>query len=72
MKRISVDLPNDLGTLLEFEQRRRAVAIDEIVRDALTAYLVTAGEPKHLSFIGIGQSGQHDTAGNIDAILALE
>ena len=72
MKRTTVVLPDELSILLEQERRRRDVSAAAIIREALEAYLGAGNQPKRLSFIGLARSGVHDTAHNIDAILAQE
>ena len=72
MKRITVVVPDELTVLLDQERRRRDVSTAAIVREALEAYLVGGAQPKRLPFIGLGRSGFHDTARNVDAILEQE
>ena len=72
MKRISFVLDDRLDALLENERRRRDVSVAAVIREALAAYL-TGGEQRcPLPFIGLGRSGQHDTARRIDEILDQE
>ena len=72
MKRITFVVPDDLNALLEDERRRRDVPAAEVIREALATYLTSDQVRPHLPFIGLGHSGFHDTARNIDAILDEE
>jgi Arc/MetJ-type ribon-helix-helix transcriptional regulator len=72
MKRITVSIPDDVNERLKAESRRRDVPADELVRDALEAFLGRDQERRTLPFIALGRSGHHDTARNIDAILQEE
>jgi Arc/MetJ-type ribon-helix-helix transcriptional regulator len=72
MKRITFVVPDDLAVLLEDERRRRDVSVAEVIREALTAHLAGGAEPRRLPFIGLGRSGFHDTARNIDRVLDEE
>jgi hypothetical protein len=72
MKRITFVVPEDLNALLEDERRRRDVPTAAVIREALASYFTTGAQDRTLPFIGIGHSGFHDTARNLDAILAEE
>jgi hypothetical protein len=72
MKRITFVVPDDLNSLLENERRRRDLPVASVIREALATYLTSSEQSPGLPFIGIGRSGQHDTARRIDDILAEE
>ena len=71
MKRITISLPDDVEAAVRREARRRGVPISEIVRERLEAPR-QADSWRRIPFAAIGRSGQHDTARNIDTILAQE
>jgi Ribbon-helix-helix protein, copG family len=73
MRRTTILLDDDLAEQLDYERRRRNQSTTAIVREALTEYLAGGrGGVKRPGFIAIGRSGQRDTAGNADTILARE
>lgn len=72
MKRITFVVPDDLNALLEDERRRRDVPAAEVIREALATYLTAGDQASRLLFTGLGRSGFHDTARNIDTILEEE
>ena len=73
MKRITLRLPDNLATALNREARRRGVSVSEIAREAIEAMLRRTGPAVHkLPFVGLGRSGYHSTAANIDEILKSE
>jgi len=72
MKRITFVVPEDLNALLEDERRRRDVPAAVVIREALASYLTAGPAAPSLPFIALGRSGFHDTARNVDAILAAE
>jgi len=72
MKRMTISVPDQLGERLEAERRRRGMPATALVREALASFLTAEAEPGRLPFIGIGHSGFHDTARNVDAILNNE
>lgn len=71
MKRATISLPDELAQDMAREAHRRRVSMSEVARDALREHL---DRPAHggLSFIGIGHSGQRDTARRAEEILAHE
>jgi hypothetical protein len=72
MKRITFVVPDELNALLEVERRRRDVPAASVIREALVSYLTESADVRRLPFIGLGHSGLHDTARNVDAILEAE
>jgi predicted transcriptional regulator len=72
MKRTTVSLPDDLAAALQREARRRRLPISQVAREALEAHLGRRGTARRISFAATGRSGHHDTARNVDAILAAE
>jgi hypothetical protein len=73
MKRTTVSLPDELARALAAEARRRNTSASEITRDALARHLGLAeGEPRELSFAALGRSGHHDTAREMEELLARE
>jgi Arc/MetJ-type ribon-helix-helix transcriptional regulator len=71
MKRTTISLPSDLAQDVEREAQRRRVSISEVARDALREHMQRP-QANPLAFIGIGRSGQHDTARRAEEILARE
>jgi metal-responsive CopG/Arc/MetJ family transcriptional regulator len=70
MKRITISLPEELGSAVEREARRRRVPVSQVIRERLEAKW--DGQKRQIPFAAIGRSGTHDTSENIDAILARE
>jgi Arc/MetJ-type ribon-helix-helix transcriptional regulator len=71
MKRTTISLPDDLAQDVAREAQRRRVSLSEVARDALREHLDRPAQGG-LSFIGIGRSGQSDTARRAEEILARE
>ena len=71
--RTTITLPDELAAAVESESHRLGVSGAEVVRRAVTLYL-EGGPPatRHLSFVGIGRGGHHDTARRAEEILARE
>jgi predicted transcriptional regulator len=69
MKRTTVMLPDELDARLRFEARRRGVSIADLAREAIASYLP---EPpaERFTFVGIGESAEHDTSERVDAEVA--
>jgi Ribbon-helix-helix protein, copG family len=67
--RTTITLPDDLALEVKREARRRRVSVATVARDALREHLEAVEPP---AFIGIGASGQHDIARNIEQIIARE
>ena len=61
MKRTTISLPDDLAQDIAREAQRRRVSLSAVARDALREHLDRPTDGS-LSFIGVGRSGQHDTA----------
>jgi hypothetical protein len=58
MKRTTVTIPDQVGTVLEREAHRRAPSVSEIVRQAPLAYFgLDGGQPWRLPFAALGRSG---------------
>lgn len=71
MKRATVSLPDDLAQDVAREAQRRRVSVSEVARDALREHLDRPAGGG-LPFVGIGRSGQRDTAQRAEEILARE
>jgi predicted transcriptional regulator len=74
MRRTTISLPDELADALEREARRRSLPASAIARDALTQYLGfgRAGERRELPFAGVGRSGKHTTARDMEKLLEEE
>jgi Arc/MetJ-type ribon-helix-helix transcriptional regulator len=70
MKRATISLPDDLAQDVAREAQRRRVSLSEVARDALREHLDRPAGG--LPFVGIGRSGQHDTAQRAEEILGRE
>lgn len=70
MMRTTITLPDDLAREVKREAQRRRVSISKVARQALREHIDGAATPP--AFIGIGSSGQHDTARRAEEILAGE
>jgi metal-responsive CopG/Arc/MetJ family transcriptional regulator len=71
MKRATISLPDDLAQDVAREAQRRRVSVSEVTRDALREHLERPAGGD-LPFVGIGRSGQHNTARRAEEILAHE
>ena len=71
MKRTTVKLPEDLDARLRHEAARRRTTVAAITREALEAYLGTAGR-RRLIAAKAGHSGQAGVSEQIETILAEE
>jgi Arc/MetJ-type ribon-helix-helix transcriptional regulator len=71
MKRATISLPDDLARDMAREAQRRRVSASEVARDALREHLHAPAKSR-LPFVGIGRSGQRDTARSAEEILARE
>jgi Arc/MetJ-type ribon-helix-helix transcriptional regulator len=71
MKRTTISLPSDLAQDVEREAQRRRVSISEVTREALREHIQRPAADR-LPFIGVGRSGQRDTARRAEEILARE
>jgi predicted DNA-binding protein len=71
MKRVSVQLPDDLDARLRDEAQRRGVTIAEITRAALEEHL-RGGADRHLDATIPDRSGPSDLAEHIEVIIAAE
>lgn len=73
MKRTTISLPDDMAKALDREARRRGTSVSAIAREALADRLrLRAGEVRELPFIGLGRSGNSDTARRAEEVLAEE
>jgi hypothetical protein len=61
-----VIVSDELDARLRLEARRRGVAIAEVAREAIAAYLDGRGNPGRLSFFGIGLGEPEDASERID------
>jgi hypothetical protein len=69
MKRITLLIPDDVYQRLKDECRQRDISPEDLVRDALEAFLGRAEGRRTLPFAALGASGYHDTARNAEEIL---
>jgi len=73
MKRTTISLPDELALALDREAQRRHASASEIARTALAQHLGLSGDqPRKLSFIGLGHSGHHTTARDMEKLLEQE
>lgn len=72
MKRTTVKLPDALDARLRHEAGRRGVALADITREALEAYLGDGSGRRQLGAAGVGHSGRHDISERIEEFLAAE
>ena len=73
MKRTTVTLPIEMVEALGRAARRGQTSVSEVVRRMLAAQLgmIASGE-RPLPFAGLGRSGGHRVARNMEALLAEE
>jgi hypothetical protein len=68
-----MSLPDDLAAALEREARRRGVAVSQIAREAIQARLgISVDDRRWLPFFALGRSGHHNTARDLEDIMASE
>jgi hypothetical protein len=74
MRRITISLPDNVGSALEREARRRSIPVSQIARDALTAHLriTPEGERRVLPFAALGHNSEAIPASELDQFLAEE
>lgn len=72
VKRTTVKIPDALDARLRHEAERRGVAMSDISREALEAFLVDHPGPRQLDAAKAGRSGRSDISGRIEEILAAE
>ena len=73
MKRTTISLPDELARTLEREARRRGASVSSIAREAIAERLrVGTGTQRSLPFVGLGRSGENDTAQRAEEILSEE
>jgi Arc/MetJ-type ribon-helix-helix transcriptional regulator len=73
MKRTAVVLPDEIASRLDLEARQRHVSVAEVVRRALSTYLLgEASNQGQVLLAALGRSGQDDTARNAEEILERE
>jgi hypothetical protein len=74
MKRTTITLPDDLASAVEREARHRRIPVSQFAREALEARLGRSGPntTRKLPFAGLGRSGHHSTARNIEEILGTD
>lgn len=74
MQRTTVSLPDDLAAALAREARRRAIPVSAVAREALAGFLGMgeAEDRRALPFAGVGRSGAHTTARDMEELLADE
>ncbi|MGH8902959.1 MAG: CopG family transcriptional regulator [Egibacteraceae bacterium] len=61
MKRTTIMLPDELDTGLRLEASRRGIALADVAREAIAAYLAREQGRRRLSFIGIGDGAADDS-----------
>jgi Arc/MetJ-type ribon-helix-helix transcriptional regulator len=71
MKRATISMPEELALDVEREAHTRRISVSEVAREALREHLDRRAEDG-LPFIGIGRSGERDTARRAEEILAQE
>ena len=71
MKRATISLPDELARDVEREAQLRRVSLSEVAREALHEHLDRRAA-HGLPFIGIGRSGEHDTARRAEEVIADE
>ena len=69
MKRITVEVHDELDARLRQESERRGKTVSEITREALESYLGGASK-RRLRFAGTGASGLSGVSERIEQILA--
>jgi predicted transcriptional regulator len=72
MKRITVELSDDLHARLRHEAARRTSTMSELIREAVEAHLGGRSGRRRLMAAGAGRSGSHDVAARIEEILGDE
>jgi predicted transcriptional regulator len=72
MKRTTLSLPDELAAALQREAARRRVSVSRVAREAIEARLGRTGTPREIPFAALGRSGYHNTARDVDEILAAE
>jgi hypothetical protein len=72
MKRTTISLPDDLSAALEREARRLRMPVSHVAREAIAARLGRSSGPRRLPFVGIGHSGHHSTARDIEDLMQSE
>lgn len=70
MMRTTITLPDELARDVKREAHRRRVSVSKVACEALREHIDSSVIPP--SFIGVGKSGQHDTARRAEEILARE
>jgi hypothetical protein len=71
VKRVTVELPDDLDAWLHYEAARRGTTVSELTREAIQTYL-GVGTHHKLQAAGAGRSGQQDVSELIEEILRQE
>jgi hypothetical protein len=71
MKRATISMPEDLALDVEREAHTRRISVSEVAREALREHLDRRAEGG-LPFIGIGGSGERETARRAEEILTRE
>ncbi len=72
MKRTTISLPDDLAAAMEREARRRHVSVSEVAREAIAKELGRSGDEPRFPWLGIGASGLHNTARDMEELLKAE
>jgi Arc/MetJ-type ribon-helix-helix transcriptional regulator len=73
MMRTTITLPDELGSAVRREARRRNTSVSEVIRQALAEKLDLAGPgPRTIPFAAVGRSGHRTTARDLEEILAKE
>jgi hypothetical protein len=73
MKRTSLSLPDDLAQALSREARRRSTSVSDVAREALAKQMgLSPGHPRELPFAAVGNSGDPNTARDMEELLRQE
>lgn len=73
MHRTSLSLPDDLAQALSREARRRSTSVSQVAREALAKQMgLTLGQPRELPFAAVGNSGDPNTARDMEELLRRE
>jgi len=69
MKRTTIFADEELLQSLKHIATKEGVSVAELTRQALTKFIADRQEKKHLSFLGIGNSGKSDIADRSEDLL---
>lgn len=73
MMRLTISLPEDLGSALKRDARRRGVPVSQVAREAIEARLGRTNEGRRkIPFASLGRSGYTNTSRDFEEILEAE